>query len=80
MIWAPGTMSHLDMDWENPRRAVFFEKFSKFCRLIRFDKRGTDLSDRPTKMATLEERTAIDGDAQTGLTKDQGVTFAIPIP
>lgn len=57
VIWAPGTMSHLDMDWENPRRAMFFEKFSKFCRLIRFDKRGTGLSDRPTKMATLEERT-----------------------
>ena len=57
VIWAPGTMSHLDMDWENPRRAMFFEKFSKFCRLIRFDKRGTGLSDRPTKMATLEQRT-----------------------
>lgn len=57
VIWAPGTMSHLDMDWENPRRAMFFEKFGQFCRLIRFDKRGTGLSDRPTRMATLEERT-----------------------
>ncbi|MGQ0532808.1 MAG: adenylate/guanylate cyclase domain-containing protein [Caulobacteraceae bacterium] len=57
VVWAPGTMSHLDMDWENPRRAMFFEKLSQFCRLIRFDKRGTGLSDRPTKMATLEERT-----------------------
>ena len=57
VIFAPGTMSHLDMDWENPQRAMFFERFSKFCRLVRFDKRGTGLSDRPTKMATLEERT-----------------------
>jgi pimeloyl-ACP methyl ester carboxylesterase len=57
VIWAPGTMSHLDLDWEIPRRALFFERFSKFCRLIRFDKRGTGLSDRPLKMATLEERT-----------------------
>ena len=40
-----------------PERALFFERFSKFCRLIRFDKRGTGLSDRPLKMATLEERT-----------------------
>jgi len=46
-----------DLDWEMPRRALFFERFSKFCRLIRFDKRGTGLSDRPVKMATLEERT-----------------------
>src|SRR5438270_12963059 len=57
VVWAPGTMSHLDLDWEMPRRALFFERFSKFCRLIRFDKRGTGLSDRPVKMATLEERT-----------------------
>jgi pimeloyl-ACP methyl ester carboxylesterase len=57
VIFAPGTMSHLDMDWENPRRALFFERFSSFCRLIRFDKRGTGLSDRPMQMATLEERT-----------------------
>jgi class 3 adenylate cyclase len=57
VVWAPGTMSHLDLDWEIPQRALFFERFSKFCRLIRFDKRGTGLSDRPLKMATLEERT-----------------------
>jgi pimeloyl-ACP methyl ester carboxylesterase len=57
VVWAPGTMSHLDLDWELPQRALFFERFSKFCRLIRFDKRGTGLSDRPVHMATLEERT-----------------------
>ena len=57
VVLAPGTMSHLDLDWEIPRRALFFERFSRFCRLIRFDKRGTGLSDRPVKMATLEERT-----------------------
>lgn len=56
VVLAPGTMSHLDLDWENPKRVRFIEKFSSFCRLIRFDKRGTGLSDRPTKMATLEER------------------------
>jgi hypothetical protein len=35
VIWAPGTMSHLDLDWEVPQRALFFERFSRFCRLIR---------------------------------------------
>jgi class 3 adenylate cyclase len=57
MVWAPGTMSHLDLDWEIPQRAMFIERLGKFCRLIRFDKRGTGLSDRPVHMATLEERT-----------------------
>ncbi len=42
---------------EIPQRALFFERFSKFCRLVRFDKRGTGLSDRPVNMATLEGRT-----------------------
>jgi len=32
------------------------EAWSSFARLIRFDKRGTGLSDRPTNVATLEER------------------------
>jgi class 3 adenylate cyclase len=57
MVLAPGTVSHLDLDWEWPPRARFFEALGRFCRFIRFDKRGTGLSDRPTDAATLEERT-----------------------
>jgi pimeloyl-ACP methyl ester carboxylesterase len=56
LIWAPGTASHLDLEWDMPLRALFFEKLGAFCRVIKFDKRGTGLSDRPTRMATLEER------------------------
>ncbi len=57
VVLAPGTASHLDLDWEWPPKARFLEKLSSFCRLIRFDKRGTGLSDRPLNVATLEERT-----------------------
>ncbi|MGA7924098.1 MAG: adenylate/guanylate cyclase domain-containing protein [Thermoplasmata archaeon] len=56
LVWAPGTVSHLDLDWEWPPRARFFERLGSSFRLIRFDKRGTGLSDRPTNAATLEER------------------------
>jgi class 3 adenylate cyclase/esterase/lipase len=56
MVYAPGTVSHLDMDWEWPAKAEFIQRLSSFCRLIRFDKRGTGMSDRPTYAATLEER------------------------
>jgi pimeloyl-ACP methyl ester carboxylesterase len=56
LVWAPGTASHLDLEWESPPRARFFERLGSFCRLIRFDKRGTGLSDRPAHVATLEER------------------------
>lgn len=57
LIWAPGATSHLELAWENPYIARFIERMSSFCRLIRFDKRGTGLSDRPVTVATLEERT-----------------------
>jgi len=56
MVYAPGTVSHLDMDWDRPERAEPFRRLGQFCRLIRFDKRGTGMSDRPTYAATLEER------------------------
>ena len=57
LVLAPGTASHLSIDWEWPARARMLDSLSSFCRLIRFDKRGTGLSDRPTDAAILEERT-----------------------
>jgi pimeloyl-ACP methyl ester carboxylesterase len=56
LVFAPGNLSHLDLDWDRPLRAEFFQRLSSMFRLIRFDKRGTGLSDRPTAMATLEQR------------------------
>jgi class 3 adenylate cyclase len=56
LVLAPGTASHLDLDWEWPARRRFYERLGRFCRLIRFDKRGTGMSDRPGGVATLEER------------------------
>ncbi len=53
LVLAPGTVSHLDMD----RGASRDERLSSFSRLIKFDKRGTGLSDRGIYAATLEERT-----------------------
>ncbi|HXY71635.1 MAG TPA: adenylate/guanylate cyclase domain-containing protein [Actinomycetota bacterium] len=58
LVWAPGTSSHLDLDWDpSSPRARLFERIGEFCRLIRFDKRGTGLSDKVVGAATLEERT-----------------------
>lgn len=55
-VWAPGTVSILEMDWDWPPKARFIRRLSRFCRLIRFDKRGTGLSDRVMGAPTLEER------------------------
>jgi len=56
LVLVPGFISHLEIQLEEPRPARFFERLSSFCRLIRFDKRGTGLSDRIGAMPTLEER------------------------
>jgi class 3 adenylate cyclase len=57
LVLAPGAVSHLDLDWDWLPRASFLRRIGRFCRLVRFDKRGTGLSDRVTDVATLEERT-----------------------
>ncbi len=58
LVIAPGTVSHLDLELEYwPQVVREYEWMTRYCRLIRFDKRGTGLSDRGVYAATLEERT-----------------------
>ena len=54
-IWIPGFISHLDLMWDWPIYVEMFKRIGSFARLIRFDKRGTGMSDR-VPIATLEER------------------------
>src|SRR5579863_2476802 len=56
LVFVPGFVSNLDDMWENPGWAHWFTRLAQFSRLIRFDKRGTGLSDRVAGFATLEER------------------------
>jgi class 3 adenylate cyclase len=58
LVYVPGFVSHVEIVWEDPHAASFFERLASFSRLIMFDKRGTGLSDRvPTsELPTLEER------------------------
>src|SRR3954463_6768619 len=51
-----GFATHLELQWESPPFAHFFERISSFSRLIIFDKRGTGLSDPVTEAPTLEQR------------------------
>jgi pimeloyl-ACP methyl ester carboxylesterase len=52
----PGWISHLALDWEEPYWVKWCERMTAFARLVRFDKRGTGLSDRPAGVQPLEER------------------------
>ena len=51
-----GFATHLELQWESPPFAGFFERLGSFSRLIIFDKRGTGLSDPVTEVPTLEQR------------------------
>jgi pimeloyl-ACP methyl ester carboxylesterase len=57
LVHAVGTVSHLELFWDIPEAAWLIERLSSFARLIRFDKRGVGMSDRPSSPSSLEERT-----------------------
>jgi len=56
LVWVPGWISNIGYEWEYPPQARLIERFSQFSRFIRFDKRGTGLSDREVGYPTLEQR------------------------
>jgi class 3 adenylate cyclase/pimeloyl-ACP methyl ester carboxylesterase len=56
VVFVPGIISHLDMQWGLPGVQLFFERLASFSRVILFDKRGTGLSDHVAGPAPLEER------------------------
>ena len=56
LVLVLGFATHLELQWESPAFARFFERLSSFSRLIIFDKRGTGLSDPVTEVPTLEQR------------------------
>jgi pimeloyl-ACP methyl ester carboxylesterase/DNA-binding winged helix-turn-helix (wHTH) protein len=56
LVFVQGYITHLEIEWEDPRPASFYKRLASFCRLVRFDRRGMGLSDRVGTPPTLEER------------------------
>jgi pimeloyl-ACP methyl ester carboxylesterase len=56
LVFIPGFFSHLEIDLEHPANAHILVRLSSFSRLIRFDKRGTGLSDRDVGLPDFETR------------------------
>ncbi len=46
LVFVPGFISNLEVQWEDPGFARLMTRLGSFARLIMFDKRGTGLSDR----------------------------------
>lgn len=56
IVWLPGFVSNVDLQWELAPWAQTFERLASFSRLILWDKRGTGLSDPVDRVPTLDER------------------------
>ena len=56
LVLVAGFVSHLMLDWTERRHAHFLDRLGTFSRLIRFDKRGTGMSDRPQGLPDIETR------------------------
>ena len=56
LVWVPGFISNVELQWDLQGAPRFLARLASFCRLIRFDKRGTGLSDRAVGVPTLEQR------------------------
>jgi pimeloyl-ACP methyl ester carboxylesterase len=58
LVYVDGYVSNVELGWQNPFRADWYERLASFSRLIIFDKRGVGVSDRVSEhgLPTLEER------------------------
>jgi pimeloyl-ACP methyl ester carboxylesterase len=56
LVFHPGFPSHIELQWDHPAVARFYQRLATFSRLILFDRRGTGLSDRGLDMHGFDDR------------------------
>ena len=56
VIFVPGFVTHVELQWRLPGMGDFIRGLGSFSRLIRFDKRGTGMSDPVSGAPSLETR------------------------
>jgi pimeloyl-ACP methyl ester carboxylesterase len=56
LVFVPGFVTHMELQWKLPGFGDFLGNLGSFARLIRFDKRGTGMSDPVSGAPSLETR------------------------
>jgi class 3 adenylate cyclase len=56
LVFVPGFISHIENYWDDPNFARWLRRLGSFSRVILFDKQGTGLSDRVSKLPGMDER------------------------
>ncbi|HEX6150298.1 alpha/beta fold hydrolase [Nocardioides sp.] len=75
LVLVAGFVSHLMLDWTERRHAHFLHRLGTFSRLIRFDKRGTGMSDRPHGLPDIETRMGDVAAVMDAARSEQAVLF-----
>jgi pimeloyl-ACP methyl ester carboxylesterase/DNA-binding CsgD family transcriptional regulator len=58
LVFVPGLVSHLELQWQQLSYRRFVTALEHACRVIRFDKRGTGLSDPTGSLPGMDQRVA----------------------
>jgi pimeloyl-ACP methyl ester carboxylesterase/DNA-binding CsgD family transcriptional regulator len=58
LVLVSGLVSHVELAWQQPSYRRFVSSLERRCRVIRFDKRGTGLSDPTDSPPTIDVRVA----------------------
>src|SRR6516165_5327531 len=56
VVFVHGFVGNMETQAEEPRHEAWFQRLASLGRVIRFDRRGTGLSDRVREVPTLEAR------------------------
>jgi len=56
LVLMHGTVSHLEIAWDDPKLRRLYDRLGSFARLIRFDRRGMGMSDPLDAIPTFDEQ------------------------
>jgi pimeloyl-ACP methyl ester carboxylesterase/class 3 adenylate cyclase len=75
LIMVPLFASHLDLMWTDPGIDQSLRHLASYSRVILFDMPGTGLSDRVTRVPTLDERVAVIGEVLDAAGSERATVF-----
>lgn len=77
VVYVPGSISHVELQWEAAGVAGLLRGLAGHARVIVFDKRGTGMSDRVSGAPTLEERSDDIRAVMDAARSDRAALFAV---
>jgi pimeloyl-ACP methyl ester carboxylesterase/DNA-binding SARP family transcriptional activator len=77
LVYAPGSWSHVEATWEEPRFAAFLRRLAEHHRVLLFDKRGVGMSDPAPPDAALDDRADDIRAVMDAAGSDRAVVFGV---